>query len=455
MKRALLWVFALAAAVAPIGALAVQHRDTQQADAAMRDALDALSANLDVAPTPERLDAARAARGFDRARGAGGDESRARLATALWHVARGYGDLGRGELVLASQSAATALREAPDNPHAKLFAGVVALRRGDAGRAESLLAAVHQDASAPASVRLRAGIHHLDVLLDARRGHPALALAEELARAYADEPAVLNRLGLARLSVGDLDGATAALRRAAERAPEDPSPRINLAEVARQRGDLPVARAHLERAIALREGDGEAWLAYGIVLAAQGGDHRVAARTAILRTARLLPDNAGPWVAQGNLDLEESHWAEAATSFREALQRDAHQVTARTNLGVALARAGDRRGALVAFTEATQRAPNAGEAWNGLGAMHLAAGELLAAVDPLQRAMVLLPDDANPAMNLGVVMERMERWDEAARAYREALRRAPGHPQATERLGRLQPATRRGVTRAARPAASE
>jgi dUTP pyrophosphatase len=265
---------------------------------------------------------------------------------------------------------------------------VVALRRGDAGRAESLLTTVHQDATAPASVRLRAGIHHLDVLLDARRGHPALSLAEELARAHADEPAVLNRLGLARLSVGDLDGATAALRRAAERAPEDPSPRINLAEVARQRGDLPVARAHLERAIALREGDGEAWLAYGIVLAAQGGAHRVAARTAILRAARLLPDNAGPWVAQGNLDLEESRWTEAATSFREALQRDAHQVTARTNLGVALARAGDRRGALVAFTEATQRAPNAGEAWNGLGAMHLAAVELITAVDPMQRAMV-------------------------------------------------------------------
>lgn len=440
MKRALLWVVSAAAIVAPLGAIAVQQRDSRQADAAMRDGIAALSVSLEQAPTPERIDFARATRGFDRARTAGGDEQRARLATALWHVARGYGDLARGELVLAAQSAATALREAPESPHARLLAGIVALRRGDAPRAESLLAGVDGDADAPASLRLRAGIYHLDVLLDARRAHPALSLGEELARTHADEPSVLNRLGLARMAVGDLDGAAAALRRAAERAPSDPSPLINLAELSRQRGDLEVARAHLERALALRDSDGETWLAYGIVLAAQGAPRRTAARTAILRAARLLPDAAGPWVAQGNLDLEEGRASDAANSYREALQRDAHHVTARTNLGVALARAGDRRGALAAFTEATQRAPNAGEAWNGLGAMHLAAGDLPAAVDALQRAMVLLPDDANPAMNLGLAMERMQRWDEASRAFREALRRAPGLTQATEHLARLQPA---------------
>lgn len=442
MKRALLWIVSAAALAAPLGAIAVQQRDSRQADAAMRAGLAALSVGLEQAPTPERIDAARATREFDRVRGAGGDPQRTRLAGALWHVARGYGDLSRGELVLSAQSAATALREAPESPHARLLAGIVALRRGDASRAETLLAGVDSDPSAPAALRLRAGIHHLDVLFDARRAHPALSLAEELAREHPDVPAVLNRLGLARMGVGDHEGAAAALRRASERAPDDPSPRINLAELARQRGDLPVAQAHLERALALRENDGETWLAYGIVLAAQGESRRTAARTAILRAARLLPDSSGPWVAQGNLDLEEGRASEAVNSYREALQRDAHHVTARTNLGVALARTGDRRAALAAFTEATQRAPSAGEAWNGLGAMHLAEGDLPAAVDALQRAMVLLPDDANPAMNLALAMERMQRWEEASRGFREVLRRSPGHPQATEHLEALRPAPR-------------
>lgn len=439
MKRALLWMTTAAALGAPLAALGVQARDSRRADDAMREGVAALSVPISAAPTPERIDGARAASAFERVRNAGGDEQRTRLATALWHVSRGYGDLARGELVMAAQSSATALREMPDNPHARLLAGMIALRRGDATRAEGLLAGVDGDATAPAALRLRAGIHHLDVLLDGQRAHAALTLAETLANAHPREPAVLNRLGLARMAVGDVEGARAMLERALALAPADPSPRINLAELARQRGDLAGARTHLERALALREEDGEAWLAYGIVLAAQGPAERTAARAAILRASRLMPDAAGPWVAQGNLDLLDARWSDAVTSFREAIQRDAQHVTARTNLGVALARSGDARAALAAFTEATQRAPNAGEAWNGLGAMHLGRGDLPAAVDALQRAMVLLPEDPNPAMNLGLAMARMQRWDEASRAFREVLRRAPGHAQATEHLAQLQP----------------
>lgn len=443
MKRALLWITTAAALGAPLAALGLQARESRRADASLREGIAALSATLSAAPTPERIDSARAATAFERVRTAGGDEERTRLATTLWHVARGYGDLARGELVMAAQSSATALREMPDNPHARLLAGLIALRRGDSSRAEGLLAGVDGDASAPASLRLRAGIYHLDVLLDGQRAHAALTLGETLAHAHPREPAVINRLGLARMAVGDADGARAMFERAVGLAPSDPSPLINLAELARQRGEFAAARGHLERALALREEDGEAWLAYGIVLSAQGTSERAAARAAIHRASRLLPDAAGPWVAQGNLDLADARWSDAVASFREAIQRDPQHVTARTNLGVALARTGDTRAALAAFTEATQRAPNAGEAWNGLGAMRLGAGDLPAAVDALQRAMVLLPEDPNPAMNLGLAMERMQRWDEASRAFREVLRRNPGHLQATEHLARLQPTPRR------------
>ena len=108
-----------------------------------------------------------------------------------------------------------------------------------------------------------------------------------------------------------------------------------------------------------------------------------------------------------------------------------------------LARLGRRDGARRTFEEATRRAPHQGEAWNGLGAMRLQAGDADAAIGPLQQAAALLPDDPNPSLNLGRAYENLERFDEAARAFREALRRAPGNHVAMEHLMRLVPAAQR------------
>ena len=70
-----------------------------------------------------------------------------------------------------------------------------------------------------------------------------------------------------------------------------------------------------------------------------------------------------------------SNPAEAVGDFREALQRAPDDSGARTNLGVALARTGDRQGAMQAFEQVTERAPSVGQAWNGLGAMRLSLSD--------------------------------------------------------------------------------
>jgi Flp pilus assembly protein TadD len=106
---------------------------------------------------------------------------------------------------------------------------------------------------------------------------------------------------------------------------------------------------------------------------------------------------------------------------------------------VALAQSGDRRGALRAFQEATELAPGIGAGWNGLGAMRLALGDAENAVGPLQQAMTLLPDDPNPSLNLGLALVRLQRWNDAAAAFRETLRRAPGNEVAITHLMTLQP----------------
>lgn len=436
-RKALLWITTALALAAPAVTLGLRARDARAAGGLLARGETALDAPIERAPRPESVDWRGAAAAFEAARALDPGGAAGQRAAALAHVARAYEFLSRGEAVMAHTEATTASRMLADDPRVKLCLAVAARRRGDAARAERLLDAVDRS-DAPAAVRVRSGVEHVDVLLDANRTNEALTLAETLDRAAPRSAAVANRLGLVRFAVGDVEGAQEALGRARSLDDRDPSPLINLARLARARGALGEARTLLEQALARDEGQGEAWLAYGVVLSELGGQGR-AARAAILRAARALPDDAEPWAAQGALDLAEGRWSDAVESYREAIRRAPGHAGARTNLGVALARAGDRRGALQAFQEATELAPGTGAGWNGLGAMRLAAGDAAGAVGPLQQAVTLLPDDPNPALNLGLAFVRLQRWSDAAAALRETLRRQPGNETAIAHLMSLQP----------------
>jgi Flp pilus assembly protein TadD len=451
VKKKLLWAVSLAAVVAPVVALGLRFREDARADRWLAAGVAKLDVSIDLAPTPESLDWHGAEDLFDRVVRASGDGDRGRRARALWHSCRALGDLSRGELVLASAEVQTARREDPDELRVAFVDGVVLQRRGERRRAAQVFEAITRGAAVPATLRTRVGLHRLDLLLDEGDGHGALTLAESLAHGTNVHAALGNRLGLARSAVGDTAGARAAFESAHASEPRDASALINLARIARQSGDREGARHMLQQALALDETNGEAWLAYGVVLTDLGS--MVEARRAVLEAGRRMPDQAGPWTTQGEIDLRENHPVEAVASFREALQRAPGDTGARTNLGVALARTGDRAGALQAFEQVTQRAPTVGQAWNGLGVMRLGMSDPEGAIGPLEHASRLLPDDPNPPMNLGLAYERLQRWNEAARSFRETLRRAPNHELAASHLAAMQPTGARDRSQSARSTA--
>lgn len=435
-RKILLWLPTVMALAAPAVALWSRTRESRAAEQRYAQGLRSLD---DGQVRPETTNWSRVEQEFSAVKRADVDPGLSRRADALAHIARTYGDLTRGDVSLAFTEAQTAARAWPDEPRAMFALAMTNLRRGEHAQAERLFERVESAQRAPERLKTRSMALRVDLLLDADRGHAALALAERLGARAPRSAEAQNRLGLARFAVGDFDGAEVAYRAAERLDGADPSPVINLARVARVRGELREARERLERALGIDRENGEAWLAYGVVLGDLGRENFRAARAAILRASQTMPDRPEPWVAQGELDLREENWSAAVESFRQALERSREHVGAMTNLGVALARNGDRRGAERAFEEATERAPQTGEAWNGLGAMRLALGDAEGAVGPLQQAMVLLPRDPNPAMNLGMALERLRRWDDAVRAFRETLDRAPGHQQAMRHMARLQP----------------
>jgi hypothetical protein len=94
----------------------------------------------------------------------------------------------------------------------------------------------------------------------------------------------------------------------------------------------------------------------------------------------------------------------------------------------------DHHGAFQAFAHCLSLTPDDGEAQAGLGMTYALMGEIDQAVHLLSRAARLRPDTANIHYNLGLVLERAGRAEDAFNAYKEAVRYEPHPPRARERF---------------------
>lgn len=79
-----------------------------------------------------------------------------------------------------------------------------------------------------------------------------------------------------------------------------------------------------------------------------------------------------------------------------------------------------------------------GPAHNNLGVLFLEAGQLYEAANEFEWARKLMPGHPDPRLNLGLVLERGGRIDEAIDTYRTALAVAPNHLPAIQALTRCQ-----------------
>ncbi len=435
MRKKLLSLMVVGCLSVPVVVAATRVHATRQAKLNIDRGVAALSVPIGQLSEAEELPTNEARAAFRLAREQSGDVLVSRHARALLQVTDAIDALHRGEAATATQSADAALRLQPDEPFALYVLGIAAARRGDRATAERVYERL-QSAHAPSVLIARSKLSRAEWLLDGGRAHDALDVLESLDRETPHVGAVLNLLGLARAGVGDREGSLQAFSDAVRVHQHPEIPLLNLARGYRDHAQLELAKTTLERALGASPEYGEAWVAYGVVLADLNAAN---ARHVLVRASQLSPNDATPLAAQGALDLRQQNYEDAATSFRAALERDPDHAIARTNLGIALAHLGRRDLALRAFEHATSHSPHVGEAWNGLGSMKLSGGDAEGAVGPLRQAMTLLPDDPNPAINLGRALELLQQWDAAGRAYHEALRRQPGHPAAIERVLAITP----------------
>jgi len=312
--------------------------------------------------------------------------------------------LRAGNAAEAERQARLALKARPDDAPAHYVLGVLAAGRGrhaDAAHAFRRAAAGDPgNADYPlqlAEAERLAGRAEAAVAA----GRAAVALAPESARAH-------NNLGLALEAAGALEEAEAVLRRAATLDPQHHKAHLNLGNVLRARKRYAEAEACFRAALAVKTDYPQAWNSLGVVLGDLG--RPAEASDAFHRALAIAPRYTKPLTNLGKLFLELERFSEALQCFEEAERRDPKNAKS----------AGD---ALVLQAQALHRLGKGPEA-----------------LERLRKAARAAPESAAPHFEAGAIEFARFAFDRALGAFRQAVKREPGHlaAQANVAFAKLQ-----------------
>jgi predicted O-linked N-acetylglucosamine transferase (SPINDLY family) len=199
-----------------------------------------------------------------------------------------------------------------------------------------------------------------------------------------------------------------------------------------QSGRLADAAERIRAAIRLEPAQADAWSNLALVLEAAG--RREAAANALREAARHAPGSAQVWSNLAATEAALGRFAEAEAAARRAVDVDPQSAAAWYNLAQALAPQGRALEALDAATRAGSDA-DARPDYAGFRAQlqdDMGAPEQAQAT--LERALARFPGHAGLRFQLAGLLERRGAWDEAAKAYADALALDPHSGPALSQL---------------------
>lgn len=206
-----------------------------------------------------------------------------------------------------------------------------------------------------------------------------------------------------------------------------------IAADARAEGSNPEATRHAADALVL----------LGVILAVKGDS--AGALKAVEESVALAPDNFDAQFALGRARFGTNNPAGAATAFRAAVRLRSNDAQARFFLATALEGAGDYEAALSSYRELLTMRPESAEGHLGLGALltKLGGEKTEEGIKELARATALNGELYEARITLGRVLVRMGRAEEAVEHLQRAASLAPNNPephyqlaQAYRRLGK-------------------
>ena len=149
------------------------------------------------------------------------------------------------------------------------------------------------------------------------------------------------------------------------------------------------------------------------------------AQQAAQRASTLYADLPEAQVTLGEILTATGRSGEAIAVLRKALDRDPSSVPALLALAAALQKSQDVVGAEQTLLRLVEIRPTSWSGFNRLGGLYFGSSRYEKAAAAFRRAIVLNPDVARVHFNLGAVLLRMGRFEEARTALDESIRISP------------------------------
>ena len=197
------------------------------------------------------------------------------------------------------------------------------------------------------------------------------------------------------------------------------------------------AIGHFERVLALDPNHAKAHGSLGAALAAKGRlDQAIPHYEKSLAVEPNYPE------VENNLGIalaRQGQLRDAIPHFEKALAGPGESLETHVNLGLALAQVGRMPESIPHFEKALAANPEAAQLHDYLGRVLLATGRASDAIPHLERVVRATPESPTAHFNLGNALYDGAGKPQAALAeWREALRLAPNHAPAMNRIARLQ-----------------
>jgi tetratricopeptide (TPR) repeat protein len=243
--------------------------------------------------------------------------------------------------------------------------------------------------------------------------------------------------------------AIAAFEKAFQLDPNDARARVNFGVALLKSGRTAEAIAQFEKARAIDPRNADAYLNLGSTLARAG---KLDAAIADFEIAlKLAPDRAAARSGLcGALAMKGGRASEALPHCEQALEGNAGDGEAHTNMAIALSELGRLKEAIAHLEEAAQLLPASGVVEANLGAALAQDGRLAEAEGHFENALELDPRNQQPRYSLGLLYALQRRPAEALAAWRQLLKSQPNHVPALVQSAHLlstcpDPALRNGA----------
>ncbi len=319
----------------------------------------------------------------------------------------------------------------------------------DPERAEEQLRLAERNDPSSWTAILSRGVHHLR----RREYRDALTAFEAVVKANPEYLLVLNDIGVCFQRLGDLEGAVEMFEQLAEKMPQYPAPRANLANVkyrmrryaeaekdarAAMEVDPRMAWAHVvlgrilektgrteeaaaeyERAIDLDPKDASTWSARGRFLVARGeGDRGL---PDLEKALSLDPTEVEALAHRGLYFKEKGEPVRAEADFRAALEVGPDDATALQNYGLLLADGGHPEEGLKFLDRSVAQNPDEPLYYVNRARAYVLAGKPELAEKDYQKSISLDPKCGVAHYGLGARRLERKRWKEAAESFTAAI----------------------------------